>query len=238
MDRRIGIIGDGQTDRRVIGKLAECTVRHGQETRDHPQIIELSRLNIRDAVDKYWREASSSKDYSAFGDAGKKLHGSVFAVLEGAIEEFRSLVGIESVTWRDVIVLSTDTERHYSSAERYFDPWAFQFPKILTAATERICYEFISRGHEPIYIPTIITLPLYPSTEVIIAAARGQGLSFHGKSANELKTMLYNERNLRALSIDEFKRQALDHITQDSLVPIFKQIPEIRPFVHALLYRV
>lgn len=238
MARRIGIIGDGQTDLRIIGKLAECTVRHGQENRDHPQIIELSRLKISDAVAKYWREASSSNDYSAFGVAGKKLQGSVFAVLGEAIEEFRSLVVSENVTWRDVIVLSTDAERYYSSADRYFDPWAFQLPKILAAATERTCHELISRGHEPTFIPTFVTLPLYPSTEVIVAAARGQGLSIHGKTAGELKTMLYNERNLSTFSIEELEKQALDYITGDSLVPIYKQIPEVRPFVRALLFRV
>ena len=238
MYRRIGIIGDGQTDLRVIGRLAECTVRHGQESKEKPQIIELARLNICDSVAKYWREASSSNDYSVFGKAGMKLQGSVLAVLREAIEEFRSLVGVDSVTWKDVIVLSTDAEKHFSSADRYFDAWAFHLPKILTAATEKACHDFISRGYEPTFIPTIVTLPLYPSSEVIIAAARGQGVSIHGKSANELKTMLYDERNLRALSTDEFESRALVHITKESLVSIFKQIPEVRPFVHALLFRV
>ena len=129
MAQRIGIIGDGPTDLRVIGRLAECTVRHGQETREQPQIIELARMNICDPVAKYWREANSLNDYSVSGEAGKRLQGSVFAVLGEAIEEFRSQVGTDSVTWRDVKVLSTDAEKHFPSADRYFDTWAFQLPK-------------------------------------------------------------------------------------------------------------
>ena len=234
---KIGIIGDGPTDLRVIGRLAECVVTHGPGLPEQPQIIELRRHNIRDAVDKYWQEASKSIDYSISGQAGRRLQGTVFAMLRDAIAEFESQVRGENLSWRDVIVLSTDAERHFSSAENYFDAWAFQLPKILMAATEKIYHELVGWSHQPTSIPTIVPLPLYPSSEVIIAAARNGGLAFHNRSARELKQLLYRVPRMNQLSDDEFNRLALDHITTEALETIFQQIPEVRPFIHVLLCR-
>ena len=237
MDSRIGIIGDGPTDRRVIGKLAECVVSYGRTHSTIPQVVELGRLNIRDAVDKYWQEASRSEDYQIAGEAGRNLQSKVVTRLWTAVEEFRTQAKGDSLSCMDVVVLSTDAEKHFSSPDMYFDNWARHLPKVLMAGIEQLQHRMIQWGYDWNAIPTIVPLPLYPSSEVIIAAARESGLPFHGRPAKELKKLLYNVQDLTRLSSEEFERQALDHLNTDALGRIFRYIPEARPFLHMLLQR-
>lgn len=237
MGCRIGIVGDGQTDYRVIGRLVECVLNLESDEATSPQIVELRRQRIRDAVDAYWRVASKSKDYSISGEAGKQLLSSTSRALLGAVSDFEVQVKGEYVTWRDVIVLSTDAEQHFAKSETYFDTWSVHFPKILMAATELTYHQLLAQGYFPSIIPTIVPLPLYPSTDIIVAAARKNGVSFHGQPARELKKKLYNSSDLRLLSSEDFERRALSHLTTDSVERVFKQIPECRPFIHSLLCR-
>ena len=232
---RIGIIGDGPTDSKVIGRLAECIVSYGHSKT--PQIIELRRQNIRDAVDRYWRDTSKSNNYQIRGEAGKRLQGQVFAMLRTAVEEFRTLAKCDNLSWNDLVVLSTDAERHFGSTDTYFEDWAFHLPKILMAAIEQLYHQLIQRGYEWNYIPTIVPLPLYPSTDIIIAAAKNSSRSFHNLPARELKKLLYTVSDLNLLSPEEFDRQALDHLTEDSLGRIFRYIPEVRFCIHMMLWR-
>jgi len=237
MDCRIGIIGDGQTDYRVIGRLVECILNQESEEAASPQIIELRRQRIRDAVDAYWRAASKSNDYSISGKAGSQLLNSTSRALLGAVYDFEVQVKGEYVSWRDVIVLSTDAEHHLATPETYFDAWSVHFPKILMFASEVTYHQLLAQGYSPSIIPTIVPLPLYPSTDIIVAAARENGISVHGQPAQELKMKLYNSPDLRMLSSEDFERRALSHLTTDSVEQVFNQIPECRIFIHSLLGR-
>ncbi len=98
MDYRIGVIGDGPTDLRVIGKLAECILSYGHIDPKSPEIFELGRLNIRDPVDKYWVKASREEDYHLAGEAGKRLQREVVALLWKAIDEFKDLASCDSLS--------------------------------------------------------------------------------------------------------------------------------------------
>lgn len=237
MPCRIGIIGDGPTDLSIVGRLAECAATLNVSRTLSVELIELRRQNLRDAVDRYWQEAIRSDDYSVTGRAGLKLLGAASAMLHGAINDFESSLRGEGVSWRDVIVLSTDTERHFATSDRYFDAWATHMPKILLTAAEKTCHQLIQWGRDPSIVPTIVPLPLFPSSETIVAAAKDNFGAIHGLRPGELKVKLYNVRDLKMLSREEFERQAMEPLTRNSIEQIFRLIPESRPLIHVLLQR-
>ena len=237
MDYRIGIIGDGPTDLRVIGKLAECIVSYRRIDPKPPRIFELGRLNIRDPVDKYWAQASREDEYHLSGEAGMRLQQEVVALLLKAIDEFKTLASCDNLSYKDMILLSTDSERRLKSIDAYFDNYAFHLAKILMAAIEKLYHQMVQWGFERQFIPTIVPLPLFPSTEIIVAAARNSGLSIHDRTPDELKRMLYNVHDMDQLLPEDLDRHPLAHITTDSLDRIFSFVPEVRYLIHIMLWR-
>ncbi len=121
--------------------------------------------------------------------------------------------------------------------DAYFEDYAFHLAKILMAAIEKLYHQMVQWGFERRFIPTIVPLPLFPSTEIIVAAARNSGLSFHGRTPGELKRMLYNVHDMDLLSPEELDKHALAHITTDSLDRIFSFVPEVRYLIHIMLWR-
>jgi hypothetical protein len=89
------------------------------------------------------------------------------------------------------------------------------------------------QGYKRQDLPVIVSMVTFPSTEIIVAAARGEK-SIHGKKAKELKQLLYGKTDLRKLGENEFQEQALDFITPESINDIFKAVPESRLFIQTL----
>ncbi|MYC96642.1 MAG: hypothetical protein F4X14_16880 [Caldilineaceae bacterium SB0661_bin_32] len=237
MDCRIGIIGDGPTDLRVIGKLAECIVSYGQTDPISPEIFELRQQNLRTPVDRYWERATREEDYHIASEAGKRLQMDAVALLWGAVEELKFRAKCDSLSYRDMIVLSTDAEKRLNTIDGYFEDYAIHLAKVLMVAVEKLYHQMVEWGIGRRFIPTIVPLPLFPSTEIIVAAARENSLSFRGRTARELKSLLYNVNDMSLLSLDDLDRQALAHITTESLDRIFRFVPEVRYLVHTLIWR-
>lgn len=153
---RIGVIGDGPTDRKVAGRLAECILASESSDSRPLQVIELGRQSIRGHVDAYLREAANSNDYSVSGNPGKALRNAAFLVLQNARGDFASQAKEPGATRKEVIVPSTDPERHFRSPEACFVSWAVHLPKILLAATEFAYHTCIERGYPPSSIPALV----------------------------------------------------------------------------------
>ena len=116
--RRIGIIGDGPTDRKIFSKIAQCLLRSDDGEIESLQIIELKRQNIRDYVDRYWRTADKTQEYFLPSEPATELLNGIMNTLLGAFSDFECEV--EELSSRDVLLITSDAERKLNSGKRLF----------------------------------------------------------------------------------------------------------------------
>ncbi|ACK68592.1 hypothetical protein PCC7424_0122 [Gloeothece citriformis PCC 7424] len=226
-ERNIGIIGDGATDRQIFGQLVKILLDN-----DTLNIIELKRQNIRDHIDCYWKTADKQKNYDTSSSHSLELEKSVTNTLYGAFCDLEKVIGYLSNS--DLLILTSDSERHLNKPEDYFQPWAHNLSKILAGAIDNFYRLVVSRGYDYDSIPVVVSVVTFPSTEIWIAAAQGKANQCYNKKARELKLSLYGTDDLRFLSDDDLKKKALDFLTFYGIKQIFKDIPESRTFIKIL----
>ena len=219
----IGVIADGPTDRRILFKIVECFIPCVNK-------IELTRLKFRSAIDDYW-SASNTNNFWFPNESAKNLSSDVLRILLSAFKEFGSHVG--GLTEDDILIASTDSECYLANSDKYFDSWAFSLTKIFISGVESFYHTMLRQGYEKENLPLIIPILLFPSTDIIIAVAKGM-TGYYEKEARELKRMVYNTENLNTLQDEDLNERALKYITSDSVNLIFKHIPESRPFINLL----
>ncbi|MDM8551322.1 hypothetical protein QUF72_14655 [Desulfobacterales bacterium HSG2] len=223
--RNVGIVGDGATDRLVFLKLATIILSGGINQ------VELRRQNIRDAIDRYWKDASTKNEYFFPSKPAITLRNSIIRVLTGAFADFQGEIGAFSN--QDILLLNTDSERHLQMPDDYFKEWAFCVQKIITAGIEMFYHLKAREGYPCEYLPLILSISAFPSTEILIAAAKGIN-TIYGKKAGELKQVLYGTTDLSTLRDEEFEEKALKYITPENINSIFKKIPESRILIQSL----
>lgn len=235
--RYIGIIGDGATDRDIILKLITCILNANDIQQEHFSYKILQRQKIRDHVEKFWFEASrNNNDYSLSSNHSKTLINSIVSTLWGAFEDFQSFVG-RGLSSRDIIIINTDSERKLTNAERYFEEWASSLSKLVIYAIDRFYHYQATRGYSFENSPLIAPIILFPSTDILVVAAKsvdGAYFSGYGMNAGELKMKLYNSKDLRCLTPDEFESKALKFLTREGLYSIYRHLPEARYFIHTI----
>jgi len=91
-------------------------------------------------------------------------------------------------------------------------------------------------GYTHEYLPLVIPVVTFPSTEIFIAAARDKIGGKYGRKPDEWKQMLYGTDNLATLREEDFKEKALDFITCESIGKIFREVPESRSFIQTLSF--
>lgn len=230
--RYAGIIADGPTDGELIFKLIKCLL--GKSSCEK---VTLGG-SLRDGMDNFMRKASRSGNYSLFDDHANDLKNLIITLLDSAVGIFQTQVPRE-LSYLDLLILHTDSERHLNSAEQYFEEWAMVISKIFFAAIEIFYNKKVRQGFDLIYLPLVVPLILFPSTEILIAAAK-TGLTskfnFHGMKAGHLKMKLYGTDDLSCLDEEMFQKKASDIITAESCKAIYKHVPESRLFLHTLLW--
>jgi hypothetical protein len=88
-------------------------------------------------------------------------------------------------------------------------------------------------------LPVVIPFVVFPSTEILIAAAKIEDpkeltKKCYGKKPRELKQLLYGTTELQTLREEELKKKALDFINSESIGRIFQSVPESRAFIQTL----
>jgi len=86
--RRIGIIGNGETDYQVFKKIAEILLSN------EVKVIELRKQTLHDAVDKYWKD--TRKNYSILQKAVK-------GILSTALSDFQLEIGETNVQRHSIV---------------------------------------------------------------------------------------------------------------------------------------
>ncbi len=231
--RRVGIIGDRPTDRKIFSKIAQCLLRADDGETESPQIIELKRLNIRDDVDRYWRTVDKPQEYFLPSKPATKLLGDIMNTILKAFFNFELEVG--ELSCRDVLLITSDAEKTLKSEEVYYsEVWAFSLSKICLGAVEKFYQAKAKEFCPPSSIPLIVPVIAFPSTEVFVSAAKG--MTSNGKSARELKQAVYDTTNLKTLNDGELAKKALNYITPTTVEYIFRQRPESRLFIQHLSF--
>jgi hypothetical protein len=220
----IGIIGDGDTDRLILLKIVKIIVPWNVNE------VRIQRQSFRVAIDKYWQN-SNENDFWFPHNSANELKKKVSEILYSAFNEFQCNSG--NVTDNDILIASTDTERHLNNSDFFFEWWAFSLTKVFISGIENFYHKMIHQGYKKENLPLIIPILPFPSIDIFIAAARNMS-DYYGRKPNELKTMLYGNDNLRTIPPKDFEDLALKHITPDSINLIFKHIPESRPFINFL----
>jgi hypothetical protein len=225
--RNIGIIGDGRTDRIIFGKIAECILTEdtSQEFIDC-NIIELERQNIHDIVDRYLRSQKTKKPQEP-----QELAEATATRLYQVFLEFANEAG--EISSCDLLILTTDSEKVLARPEDYFN-YGIDLFNILSEAVTRFYGKVLGQGYPEDNIPLILPIVTFPSTEIIIAAAKGLKTSdYYGKKPSELKDIIYNKSSTPPTP-SEIEEKALKFITVRGIKNIFNNIPESRHFIKTL----
>lgn len=231
VERNIGIIGDGATDRKIFIKLIESILSNNSTPVNY---IELSRKQIRDSIDRYWREASRNNTYYLPAPHAVQLQNEVINVIKNAFNDFENELGLgQQVSHHDMILLTTDSERHLGSSQDYFQERNFSLAKLITGAIEKFYHTQIQQGYQRQYLPVIISLVTFPSTDILVAVAKGKR-DVYNQKAQKLKQLVYNTDDLRTLSTEDLDNKALKFITPTCIDALFEKVPESRPFIQIL----
>ncbi|MEW6348126.1 MAG: hypothetical protein AB1646_03635 [Thermodesulfobacteriota bacterium] len=233
--RCVGIVGDGPTDRQVVERLVTCLLSDlgGEVLIFHY----LDELTLHDDMDRFFRKASKQSDYSLSDEPAQRLRSAAFDLLLTGVGMLQQRLD-RSLSNLDVLVLHCDAESFLKSPDQHFsEPWALAAVVSVHNGIEWF-YHTQSEQYVPNEcVPLIVPLVMFPSTEIIVAAAKTpMGVSFRsrGKSAADLKLDLYNEADLRNLSKQEFEQLVLQHITVDACGSIYRHVPETRAFFRVL----
>ena len=230
--RNVGIIADGGSDIAIFRTLLDRILSANRSTPSQLEFIELRRQTVRDSLDKYWREASRSNQYALPHKPAVNLMNQVSGLLMNAHADFESEVGY--LTNRDILVLTTDAERVLNQEKDYLQDWAFHAPKILVAAIEKFYSVKASQSYAAEFLPLIVSLIVFPSAEILIAAAKGVLNRCQDRKPKNLKHFLYGTDEIRQLSEKDLADKALKYLDEQGIQNIFRAVPESRLLIQTL----
>ncbi|MBE9145352.1 hypothetical protein [Planktothrix mougeotii] len=226
--RNIGIIGDGITDLIIFTKIVECILTEEDPSKEFIDcnIIELPRQKICDFIQKYINAEEKNVPQNR-----QDLVKSVTGVLNGGFTELINQVDICNC---DIIILTTDSEKKLSNPDDYFN-YGIELFHILSEAAIKFYGAVLAQGYPQDNIPLVLPIITFPSTEILIAAAKGLKIAdYYNQEPLELKKKIYGVPEPRSLSDEELRTKALDYITLKGIKNIYNNIPESRHFIQTL----
>lgn len=232
--RYIGIIGDGTTDRLIVAKFATALL----EPICPCKIEELKGFSLRDSLDAFWRESDKTNDYNVYGKTAATLRNTIISILVAALPIFQNQMQRE-IRDCDLLVLNTDAEKPLTNQDSYFEQRIFVTSKVFSLAIEEFYHKICNQGYQREYLPLVLPLVLFPSTEILVAAfghSETEAFQAHGKKAKLLKQELFGTDDMRSLTDEEFDEKALNFITRINCEKVYKLIPESRNFIRSLFW--
>ncbi|MBM4040307.1 MAG: hypothetical protein FJ290_17510 [Planctomycetes bacterium] len=189
-------------------------------------------------MDKYWHLVGKGRGVRIADEPARTLQKGVVATLYGAWDELRSHANRE-LTRRDMVLVSSDAERYLSNADAYFQEWAWMVGMAVLGGVEKFHHALSSRGYTLDFIPVVVPVIPFPSTDLLIAVARnrqGGGLPERGADPRRLKLALYGTEHLMSLRPEDLHERALKHISADAILAMYSAVPEVRPLLHWLCW--
>jgi hypothetical protein len=234
LKRKIGIVRDGGSDYPIFQKIVEVILEANHGCPTDLIFVDLSRQSLRDPIDAYWQATKNSSEYSLPSDPAKALRNKIAGLLlTGIYPDFTAEVG--SISNADVILLTSDSEHQVNSVNDYLEEeYVFALLNILHSAIYKFYDSQVKYGYSYQNLPLVIPIITFPSTEVVIAAARDLYRQCLGKEPTDLKRLLYGKTEIPAITDDEWEKNAYQYLTEEGIEKIYKTIPDCRQMIHLL----
>ncbi len=229
--RYIGVVADGSTDKEILLRLVQSLLLESGPFHE----VRL-RQSLADYMSSFRYVVDRTGQLGFFDKPSTDLRKGIINVIFSAVGELRGQAR-RDVREYDLLILNTDAEWSMRGQDHYFQEQKFiLLSKIFYAAIEEY-YHKAGNKHLWMGLPQILPLILFPSTDILVAAAKatgGQVFSSHGLRAREIKRQLYHTDDLRYLKGNDLATMALSHITAGGCVNIYSHLPEARVFLRNL----
>lgn len=236
--KKIAIIKDGHSDFMVLKSFISSifTIEQNIEL-EEKNFVDLRGLNIGGAIGKYLDKANKVSETSANGKYAIELKNSIINVLFAASKN-------KTFSNKDIIVLNGDAEHKLITNEKFFDNWVRRLYSIIYLSIDEFYEKMSYQGYTYQNLPIITPLILFPSIEILVAACY---LSDKDKKAirklranPDLKKKVWETDNI-PVAIETGKVEQILELCFNSgnssfLQEIYKEVPEVRTFVHTLTY--
>ena len=233
LQRNVAIIADGGSDYAIFKRIIECIIEGNYSSPSEVNFVELRNQSIRDYVDRYWTNTKKS-DPALPSPPAIELQNKIFSELTKGFDEFAGELDSGIVTNKDILLLTTDAERRLSSEDDYFSGYGFHVVKILESAIEKFYNFKANQDYSFEYLPLILPLVIFPSTEILIASARSLLSKCRSKKPTELKQFLYQTSNIHTMDAKALEDKALKYLNEQGLQRIYKDIPAARILIQTL----
>ena len=237
--KKIGIIKDGLSDFMILKKFLSSIFQKEQniEIKDK-NFIDLKGLKIGENINEYIDKANKNEEKDINGECADKLKKNILSILYAAATKY------EDFTNKDIIVLNGDVEHRLIENENFFEEWVRRLYSIIHFSIDKFYDRMSLKGYSYINLPIIIPLILFPSIEILVAACY---LSYKDKNTirelrakPDLKMKVWDTEYISAAidngKIENVLNLCFDTDYENSLYNIYKEIPEVRSFIHTLTY--
>ncbi len=242
MNPQVAIIRDGYSDFLVLKKFVTSIFQHHHlvELKDDNFFEFDNTLTMTDALSNYFRKAHL-ENFSLFDSAAKDFRREIGGVLFTAFNRFSK----EKDTYlsnKDILILNGDAEKVLGSKQTYFEQWAYSVNSAVWLAIEEFYNKMVEQGHDYTQLPLILPIILYPSSEILVASCmddfdKTNYREFSAKPA--LKQTVYDTDNIPEAIANGTMKEVLDtFVIPETLGKVYKDLPEIRKFMHILTFEV
>lgn len=235
--RYVAILRDGYSDFLVIRKFIQ-TVFLGYRAEEIPNnnFIDLEQLNITNSLTKYLSKVSKTENYSYHSSDAEELIKNLITVYYGCYKRVQTENDI--VSNREIIIINADSEKLLLNRINYFSDWAYHIKGLVYYSIERFYEQMNNQGYSLEYLPHIIPLILFPSSEILVASCM---YDITTESLREilpnpgLKTKVYSTNSIPEAIDSGVLQKTLDtYLVYENVKEIYKEIPEARMLIHAL----
>lgn len=242
MNPQVAIIRDGDSDFLVLKKFISTIFQHHHlvELGDD-NFFEFDKpLTITDALSNYIRKASL-ENFDTFGTCAIDFRREIGSILLAAYNRFSKEKEI-ILTNKDILILNSDAEKTLGLKHRYFEKWAYSINSIIWLAIEEFYNKMVEQGYDYFQLPLILPIILYPCSEILVASCmddfdKTNYRKFNAKPA--LKQKVYETDNIPvAIESGTIKKVLDTFVIPKTLSKVYKDLPEIRKFMHILTFEV
>jgi len=232
---KVSIICDGESDYRVLCHLIQVIVQKHHDLSLEGGDFLKHDFSIRNALDAYLRK---SKDNSLLSEESDVLVKAIHKRLSMAC----GVLSKKGATGcKHLLIVNTDAEKILGTNLNYFNEEYYHLQQIFEFAIATFYEKMVERGYTYEVLPLICPVLLFPSSEIVVAAAMVKDETeflkdrLRKKSPKpHLKKYVYDTDHIPDADIEGVLNTFLD---ENSLARIYQLIPELRKLVQFLAFQ-
>lgn len=232
---KVSIICDGESDYRVLSKTVRVIIeKHHSLKFDENDFLRHS-LNLRNDIDVYLKAIKSNSIYSI------ESKGLVEAIHKSLFNACGILRKEGIMDCKHLLILNTDAEKILATNSNYFKEEYYHLQQIFEFAIATFYDKMVNTRYAYDALPLICPALLFPSSEILVAAAMvGNEQEFSKEKLRkkqpkpDLKKYVYNTDHIPDADIEGILNTFLD---ENSLARIYQLIPELRKLIQFLAFQ-